>query len=332
MRPGIGYWVKVFNDQCQITFQSNEKVYRMDIPELKRGLNLIGINTDGLNISRESGECQITKIFSYVDGDYQLQDSTRKLESGKGYWVVSDNDCKFIRQYGTILLSKNTISVKTTESEVSDSFTITASNGTLEELKIEVEGNISQHLEFSLNELDFMIPEESRDVTITVTLPSKEATYEGEILVSAHNVDEAEISVAVTKESGIKGYLYCNVGNPNSGYCQGAVQKAFDCVSSYGNKVRKEKSEVISYQQANCPTILEFFTSRGVPETTESERTYTVTSTLKDDFQTCNQDTYQYTGAYCCTCNGDKGKCMCYGYQPINGADVCTKIVGVIES
>jgi len=91
-----GWWFKT-NEDCSITLSGGEKLLTSDLPELKKGKsgwNIISVPYDGLDITKEKGDCNI------LAGPYRHDPATDKLvyetvlKAGYGYWVRVENDCQ----------------------------------------------------------------------------------------------------------------------------------------------------------------------------------------------------------------------------------------------
>ncbi len=64
-----------------------------DIPELKKGWNIIGSLTEATTLSSISKECDIGLVYTY-DAQYKAFSLSKTLEPGKAYWIYVKNNCK----------------------------------------------------------------------------------------------------------------------------------------------------------------------------------------------------------------------------------------------
>jgi len=91
--PGKGYWVRNYGEECTINITGTE--YSPEATLLKgKKWSLLGIGGTEKTIREIKNNCQYLTVFGYQKetGYYYLSDNDY-LQSGRGYWVQSANDC-----------------------------------------------------------------------------------------------------------------------------------------------------------------------------------------------------------------------------------------------
>ncbi len=98
LEGGKAYWYyNPHGKGCRIEIEGIDLIKIADVPQLKKGYNLIGATWGGFNISAHLGTCNLEprdgKLALYWNSTTKKWEATNFLERGRGYWVYTRNDC-----------------------------------------------------------------------------------------------------------------------------------------------------------------------------------------------------------------------------------------------
>ncbi len=93
---GRGYWMySEASTSCDITISGSGVLTTADIPQLKTGYNLIGVNSTAPYYISDMMGCSVSGDMWYWNAQTKNWESKNLMDPSRGYWVKVSYDCSF---------------------------------------------------------------------------------------------------------------------------------------------------------------------------------------------------------------------------------------------